>query len=84
LTCLRELRGIDPGKALPNLRLIREFAGDISFEDPMERATAWWEICQLCTLLSGDPQSATINDRWESSIKATEAWCATLNDVRSA
>jgi hypothetical protein len=84
LMCLRELRGVDPVKALTNLRLIREFAGEISVDDPMERANAWWEICQLCSLLSGDPQSPAIDDRWENTLKATEAWCATLSDVRSA
>ncbi len=78
LKCLQELRTIVPAKALPNLRLIREYVGDIKSEDPTERANAWWELCQLCALLSSDPQSATIHDRWETTIKATEAWCATL------
>ena len=78
LKCLQELRPVVPAKALPNLRLIREFVGDITSKDQMERAKAWLEICQQCALLSSDPQSATIDDCWETTIKATGAWCATF------
>jgi hypothetical protein len=78
LACLNALRGTDPAKALPNLRMIREFFGMIRPDDPMERSEAWWELCQLCRALSGNPQDLA-EPRWESTIGATEKWCTKLN-----
>jgi hypothetical protein len=78
LASLHGLRDVVPLKALPNLRLIREFLGEIQPNDPMERSTAWWELCQLCRELSGNPQEAAGNPRWEAAIMATEKWCARL------
>ena len=78
LVCLHDLRHVEPSKALPNLRLIREFLGQIQPADPVERSTAWWELCQLCRELSGEPRNANAILRWEAAIMATEKWCARL------
>jgi hypothetical protein len=78
LLSLRDLRHVEPSKALPDLRLIREFVGQIGPNDPMERSTAWWELCQLCRELSGKPQDPVKLPRWETAISAIESWCATL------
>jgi hypothetical protein len=76
LASLRDLRDVEPLKALPNLRLIREFFGQIQPHDPIERSAAWLEICHLCRELSGNPQDPAGNRRWEAAITATEKWCA--------
>jgi hypothetical protein len=78
LICLRDLRHIEPSMALPDLRQIREFLGQIRPSDPMERSTAWWELCQLCRELSSRLQDPVGLPRWEAAISATEKWCATL------
>ena len=75
---LNALRGVDPAKALPNLRLIREFFGMIEPDDPLERSEAWWELCHLCRILSGHPQDPAAL-HWESTIGATEKWCTKLS-----
>jgi hypothetical protein len=78
LASLHDLQHVEPRKALPNLRLIREFLGQIQPSDPVERSTAWWEICQLWRELSGKSQDPAGNPRWETVITATEKWCARL------
>jgi len=78
LMFLKQMRGLDQGRAVTGLRLLREFVGEFMPSDPMERWHAWLAISQLCAGLSANLADPANDARWETAIGAVESWYATF------